>query len=151
MEEVNLAFLLLLIFILLLAHLQGGHDDDVGSVQLLLHLQPCYIATPLAGDKEEEKVDDDLDPEAVAVRKQTYTQEDQDWVKDIDDKARSDDQVDQGFPCIKFLPDCGTKERGNPVKEGVKKHQRNLNQFPFWSIVGFSSMPSFSFSPCTLR
>ena len=119
--KVNLVFLLL--FILLLAHLQGRHAG-VGSVLLLLHLhfQIGHIATPLAGNEEKSKIEKNLDPEAEAVWKQTCTQEDEDWMDDFDDEARSNDQVDQWFPCIQFLPDLFTKERERrqSLEEAIK-------------------------------
>ena len=121
MEEVNLVFLLL--FILLLAHHQGWHDG-VGSVLLLLHLhfQLGHIATPLAGNEEKSKIDKNLDPEAEAVWEQTCTQEYEDWMEDVDDEARSNDQVDQWFPCIQLLSDHCTKERERrqSLKEVIK-------------------------------
>ena len=43
---------------------------------------------------EKGKVKRNLDPEAEAVRKKCDTEEDDNGVKDVDDGARGDDQVD---------------------------------------------------------
>ena len=120
MEKNNLVFFCL--FVLLLAHLQGWEDDVDSATLLLLHpyFQHCHIATPLAEGEEEEKVERNLDPETVGMRKKTGSHEDDDRVQDVDDGARANGEVDQRPPFIYLLLDVLTDERRQFFDDIVK-------------------------------